>query len=132
MAELRRVFLIEGTSREKIPHPPARDPFPANWRVFNAARPIPGTETWTGDFLHGIFYAAIDPQDPDADMWEKRCIELDGHLLVPIPRDEVMRWARAFYAEQYPNHPIDWDNVDYRDVATSWLNYHKNLGDGHA
>jgi hypothetical protein len=31
------------------------------WRIFNAPRPIYGSETWEADFLSGIFYAAIVP-----------------------------------------------------------------------
>lgn len=125
MAKLLRAFRIEGTSSEGLPHPEDRAPFPPSWRMFNAARPIPGTVTWTGDFFHGVFYAVISPDDPDAEYYERRCIELDGRLLVPIPRDEIVRWCRAFYATEYPNHEIDWEKVNYRDMVMSWINYHR-------
>ena len=39
---------------------------PAAWPIFNAPRPLCGTVTWTGEFLTGIFYAAVDPADPAA------------------------------------------------------------------
>lgn len=55
---------------------------PGDWIIINAPRPIPGDIQWQGDFRHGIFYAALNPDDPnfasnyteaeDLDAWELR------------------------------------------------------------
>ena len=53
---------------------------PENWTILNAPRPIPGNMTWQGDFRHGIFYSAMNPdtqffnsdfeQAKELDAWE--------------------------------------------------------------
>jgi len=35
---------------------------PEDWSIYNAPRPIPGEIVWDGDFLHGVFYAAVPPE----------------------------------------------------------------------
>jgi hypothetical protein len=37
---------------------PPLDEFGDDVRIVNAPRPIAGERTWTGDFRHGVFYAA--------------------------------------------------------------------------
>ena len=59
-----------------------------DWVIYNAARPMPGHKTWTGDFRRGVYYSAVrlcgDPDDEfkDAARFHKRCVELDGHEVV--------------------------------------------------
>lgn len=55
-----------------------RDDIPQGWLVFNAYRPLMGTlrengepVTWTKylEGPEGIHFAAVDPEDPRAEMW---------------------------------------------------------------
>jgi hypothetical protein len=55
---------------------------PKHWIICNAPRPLMGTDTWGGDFRHGIFYAAIDPADEFAEMNLDTNRKLDAWELV--------------------------------------------------
>lgn len=39
---------------------------PAGWTIYNAPRPLYGDTEWLGDFLAGMFYAAVDPNSNEA------------------------------------------------------------------
>lgn len=64
---------------------------PPEWIIYNAPRPLygsPGREylgatrlCWQGDFVAGVFYAAVDPQDLDAALWRQRNYEQDARRL---------------------------------------------------
>ena len=125
MATLTRTWWIEGIHGER-PEPNDCE-IPAGWQIYNAARPLPGTIVWEGEFHHGIFYAAVDPKDPYAATWRQGCIDLDGHLVVPISKDEVRDWCRAYYKQEYPKVQIDIDEFDYEDLVMSWLGYHEQF-----
>jgi hypothetical protein len=122
---VKHVYIFEEI--RDMPRPEDADAPPPHWRIYNAARPLPGSIEWTGEFLHGVFYAAIDPDDDRADWMEERCLSLDGHLVTFVPKDEVVQWVHAYYAKEYPRTKIDWDNVDYKDMVMSWLNYHRRM-----
>ena len=48
--------LLEGYSREmQFPE------LPEGTEIYNAARPFPAHQEWTGEFLHGVFFGAIFP-----------------------------------------------------------------------
>ncbi len=56
---------------------PRPDFVPDGWVIWNAPRPMYGSELpsknmareWRGDFLTGIWYAAVNPEDPYAADW---------------------------------------------------------------
>jgi len=124
MAELTRTWWIEGVHGE---WPATVGGVETSWRIFNAPRPLPGSVTWDGEFHHGIFYAAIDPEDDYATELEERCISLDGHLVIPIEKEEVVEWCRAYYAAEYPKDAIDVTEIDYEDLVMSWVGYHEQF-----
>ncbi|MBU1747582.1 MAG: hypothetical protein KKA73_07830 [Chloroflexi bacterium] len=69
----------------------------ADWPIYNAPRPLCGTVTWerTGCGA-GRFFAAIDPADPYAPAFTRRCAQDDAFLLVFATQEEVETWARAY------------------------------------
>ena len=101
---------------------------PADWTIYNASRPISGHKCWTGDFRHGIFFAAVapagDPADEfgDSDRMHTRNRELDGHECKWITKAEVMAYGQAKATE----YNIDLADFDYKDLVESFVdNYHR-------
>lgn len=113
MRKVRIIRIIEGFTRDLgLPNLPG-------WEFYNAARPFPAHETWTGEFVSGIFYGAIDPQADYADEYRKRAEELDADLLVFVARDEVEAWGRAYCQK----HGINYDKYEFSDIAKAWLRH---------
>lgn len=79
---------------------------PPSWLIFNAPRPLWGTRTWEGDFLHGVFYAAIDPDDQFAENMIRANVDDDGWLLVWVTWDYVLSWF-VDYAKDNDIDPKD-------------------------
>lgn len=95
----KKLFIIGERSKD----------IPKNWLIFNAPRPLLGDEEWQGDFQHGIFYAAIDPNGYIPKSWVKSNCSLDGWLIEYISEKEAIQKAKDYYYEQYPNMI---DNID--------------------
>jgi hypothetical protein len=55
------------------------------WSVVNAPRPLPGEVTWTGDFRHGVFYAA-GPREMFGESWD----DLDAWPVQAITNIEIV------------------------------------------
>ena len=79
---------------------------PEGWLIFNAPRPLHATRLhdtdiypeWQGKFYHGIFYTAVDPEDPHS---IERNISLDGWVLKFVTTAEAMAWAEEYYLKEY-------------------------------
>ncbi len=104
----------------------ARSPqAPDGWLVFNAPRPLYGSlpsHVWEGNFIFGIFCAAVDPQGEFAALWVKQNIQLHATLLNFITRDQVMGWAREFcsaYSE------VNVDDMDWEAIRFSYFVHHQ-------
>lgn len=77
---------------------------PASWPIFNAPRPIPGDENWQGDFRHGIYYSAVDPNR------EKEVVDynlttlksLDAWLVRYYTTSQAIDWMRRYYKTNFP------------------------------
>lgn len=83
--------------------------FPApRWKIFNAPRPLYGHCTWQGEFISGIFYAAIHIYQHDA----TRLIELNCRdaavELVYITEQEAFDAQIAYYR----NNPRMSERID--------------------
>ena len=95
------------------------------WTVYNAPRPLYGHETWTGDFRHGVLYAAVAPEgDPadefgDAPMFHKCNQDLDGHICQIVTEADVMAYG-AKVAEEYKRNLADFD---YEDIVKSYVGW---------
>lgn len=115
-------------------HEPFRpDYVPDSWLVFNAARPIGASPVygrahkyafWQGNFHHGIYYAAINPEDGNADGLIQYNNEMDGYLCIWVTHAEVLAWAMCYYT----NLLTKWKNGGtlselLKDVGYTWDSY---------
>jgi len=72
---------------------------PAGWTIWNAPRPIYGHQEWQGEFVHGIFYVAVDPDGDFADKFIERNISLDAWQIEYITEAEAVNRIKAKYPE---------------------------------
>ena len=101
---------------------------PPGMEVYNAPRPLPGDTTWTGDFIAGCFYAAIDPTGPDYDRLKKQIGDLDGTLLIKVTNKEIIREMANYYRQNYPD--LDFDEKDpktQKQMIEAWYNTGRHL-----
>ena len=113
--QYRRVY--EGMREQFRP-----DDIPADWTIFNAPRPLFGTQTWRADFISGIFYGAVDPKDDRAEMWIRENNKLDADVLVWVTIDEVRTAVSKYYAKHYPDLEIDIDEHAHGELVMSYQN----------
>lgn len=115
-----KVLYIEGFN--EIPDE-IRDYLERGWTVYNAPRPIMGHKLWQGEFRHGIFYAAVAPDEldefGDAPTFHKHNQENDGHTCEIITEEAVMVYG-AKMAEKYN---LILAEVDYEDIVQSFLGW---------
>ena len=80
---------------------------PESWTIYNAPRPLYGStlpdgrREWTGDFLRGIFYVAVDPADPYAATWKKENEQLHAHIVQYRTDEWVRAWVNGYYHARY-------------------------------
>lgn len=101
---------------------------PEGWRIFNAPRPLYGTlrnedgqvspGTWDGDFLHGTFYAAVDPADPNADMWVGNNAILDAQEIQYITEQQAYDVGLAYYQTNYPDELAE---IQMTEKTRKWI-----------
>jgi hypothetical protein len=92
MRELQKVKIV-GEWPKNIPN---------NWTIWNAPRPLYGDTAWQGDFIHGIFYAAIDPDSIFSESNTKDNISLDAWQLEFVTEEYAINKIKAYYVEKYP------------------------------
>ena len=117
-----RVLFVEGFN--DIPGKIA-DYLARGWTVYNAPRPILGHDTWQGDFRHGVFYAAVAPEDDPADefgdtpQFHKRNQDLDGYICQIVTEADVIAYG-AMMTEEYG---VTLADFSYEDIAKSCINW---------
>lgn len=75
---------------------------PAGWEVYNAPRPLAGHTHWQGEFRHGIFYTAINPEDGRySEVLRQRTADLDGYRVEYITEKDARARCLAYYLEKY-------------------------------
>lgn len=85
---------------------------PTGWAVYNAPRPLYGEPTWTGDFVHGIFYSTIDPTDDLAAKFAERNAELDAWVLEWVSEEQAITETLARYQAEFPAEVAEIDPAD--------------------
>jgi hypothetical protein len=98
---------------------------PADWPIYNAPRPLAGDRTWTGDFLTGRFYAAVDPAGPYAEEYTRRNVQNDAarlEYITPEEWDQAVTAYGATMAEEYGIDLADFDRADVESSFANWLN----------
>lgn len=91
---------------------------PEGWVIFNAPRPLYASEialfvrhdefkgdvfnyvyaTWVGDFKHGIFYVAVDPEDEAT--WNSN-VSNDGWILEFRSAEHAQKVMQRYYRIKY-------------------------------
>lgn len=117
--------------RDAVSFHPNR-PMEVDWQtslIFNAPRPLFGT-TWQSDYRHGVFYAAIDPNQEEAAGWIERNLDDDAYLCVELYQPEVEKRFQEVLTEHHldPAEFADWEYVDkvnqihvgLKDVSLTW------------
>lgn len=89
---MRRLTLIEDRPAEA----------PPGWEIYNAPRPLPGHTHWQGDYRHGIFFVAINPDDGEySAQMRRQCANLDAYQVECITEEEARARCFAYYLEKY-------------------------------
>lgn len=104
-----KIFTVQQVIGERPSH------VPSGWVIFNAPRPLYGKD-WKGDFRHGVFYAAVDPNDPMQAGFIEENRRLDGWMIEYITKEHVWEYGRKL-AKEY-NVPIT--DFDFEDVWGSY------------
>ena len=97
---------------------------PADWIVFNAPRPLDGSElgsnrwaTWEGEFHHGIHYAAVNPRDSFAIQRIRDNVALDAWVVRYVTDEEIADAMGTFCRE----NEIDRSDYEWDELRTTYL-----------
>jgi len=96
-----------------------RPDVPEDWVICNAPRPIVGTKTWTGPFIEGVFYAAIDPVDEQKDWMIMRNSSQSAVQIFYHTESALVSLAIIYYKKNYPDTVNEIDEVEMRDWLVS-------------
>lgn len=101
--------------------------------VVNAARPLPGTETWQGRFRRGIYYAAGDPARfgqiwADLDAKELRLVSNARILRLVIEEAHRKGYGnnldllRGFTPDKLADQAVSWLNMPFyaKEAVADW------------
>ncbi len=84
---------------------------PADWLIFNAPRPLVGSEPpdhkangndfleWNGEWVRGLYFAAVNPKDPLAAHQVKQNVDLDAYLVRYMTEADVRAWFHRYYVD---------------------------------
>ena len=107
---------------------------PKDWWIMNAPRPLWGNKQWTGEFLCGVYYVALDL---DGELYQDRVEynkSMDATILEFISRQEVVDEMLAYYQDR----PKAWEKLKGYDFSDSnvqdqlietWYNLEMNWSD---
>lgn len=112
---------IEAIHFDIIGSRPAEAPEGA-W-IFNAPRPLYGAVTWQGEFVHGIFYAAILPADDYAENFIRQNVSLDGWVLCYFSKEDARKQATESMIRDGADASLINDFSDL-EIAQSWHYLH--------
>ena len=101
---------------------------PKGWHIHNAPRPLYGDITWQGDFLSGIFYAALDPQGEQYDWQRQQNESLDATRVIPVTENFVVEEMSEYYHQNYPDLAFDPADPDTRrQLVQTWFNLDRHI-----
>ena len=120
MVEFRKIHVLDERPSQA----------PAGAIVLNAPRPLLASEIegkyhyWQGRFVHGIFYAAVSPED-------ERILALDlrddAWEVVYWKRADAIEWARNYYLTNFAGRHGIVELVaeaEDQDLISCWHNQH--------
>lgn len=94
---------------------------PADWVIVNAPRPLFGNIQFTGDFISGIFYAALDPADEYFQTWMDANKKLDARVIHYVTESELAEALEAHklkLQERYSKEAVD--GLEAQDLFDSY------------
>lgn len=92
-----------------------------DYLIFNAPRPLCGDPSWTGDFIHGCHYCAIDPNDEYSPAFIDQTIRLDGHLLQWVSENDLKAYGESLAKEYNLTYDQLMESFDLTDLWSSYL-----------
>lgn len=104
---------------------------PNNWIIMNAPRPLLGHEEWRGDFVSGVFYVAMDPEEWDFVEMEDFNAGQDATILEYVTQQEVVDEMLAYYQarpklwERLKDHDFT-DPEIQKQLVETWYNLEMN------
>lgn len=102
------------------------DHIPADAIIFNAPRPLLG-ECWEGEFISGIFYAAITDDTPYRESLIGQNKSLDAAVLIFVPEAEALKMVQEYLiTEGYGEIESDlfeefWQDCFYDNLSRSTI-----------
>ena len=111
-----------------ITHRPRPYQAPEGWTIWNAPRPLYGSVEWQGDFLHGIFYVAIAPDEQRSAWMIAENASLDGWVIEFIDDDAyakiVTEMAKALATKCAMTDDEVREQMTDGDLWQSWHDKH--------
>jgi len=99
---------------------------PDSWLIFNAPRPLLGHQEWQGDFRHGVFYAAINPEDTGSYRMIKYNCEMDGWFCEFWSKSQAIEKIKDVYYKLYPTKKANVDQMPEKGLISAF--YHHSMG----
>lgn len=84
----------------RLPITEQRPGIPSSHIIFNAPRPMIGSIEWSGKFMHGVLYAALDVTLPGADNCFLKNVQYDGWVVEYVTQDDIDAWIEAQCAKR--------------------------------
>ena len=123
--KLTKVLFIEGRTRcLKLPMGVWQDFLDGKIELWNAPRPLYGTETYKGEFSHGVFYAVVKPDDENAERWREENRRLNAWQVEFVSTGQIEA-HRAKMAAEYGDHVLD---ADYDEIVMSYVGHRRHEG----
>lgn len=99
---------------------------PDGWMIVNAPRPLAGEKTWTGQFRHGVFYAAGPNQMPAGGRDREQAVRIvaswdadDAWPVVFTTNAEIEEHVRVRVAE-HGYKSLDEVGLTVAELAVDW------------
>ena len=96
---------------------------PENCLIFNAPRPLYGHMEWQGEFEHGIFYVAIDPDSHGAEGFIEGNISLDGLLIEYWTKEKAIDAAKKCLFKKYPTEVDAINDLEERELIETFYSH---------
>lgn len=86
---------------------------PEHYIIMNAPRPLAGQDDWTGEFQHGIFYAAVDPSPSRSGYLAfLQNVQRDGWTVEYITEEFIQATVKQYVTEK----DFDFAELDAKDI----------------
>jgi len=102
---------------------------PSHFIIYNAPRALYGQMNWTGDYLFGVFFAAVDPTDQFSGGFAENNRRLDAFIVEYVSQDEFQKIVMDFAINLYKENHLTFDPIQARQNG-DWRWLEENVIDG--